>query len=190
MICIAVMAVHVAQAQNTLLSAEVQGTKHFESESPAYFQWASLTHTGEKAVGVFAFVSHEPGIVSVALGPLLTIEPGNWYIETALGPGIDIAHDLNTLSANGYFYAESKTDQKGQQGKVMMYTNPYYSDTYGFFQLTSIMYGLSDSFSLGLYSQTAAVTGMRMQYTLGSFNLSSTVGPQAVMFGIGMDLKL
>lgn len=179
-----------ASAQNTALSAEIQGAKHFDSTSPDHFQWASVTHTGKKAVGGFAFVSHERGIVSIALGPLLTIKPGNWYIETALGPGIDITRDVNTLSANGYVYLESKTDQDGQKGKVMMYSNPYYSDAYGFFQLTSLMYGVSDIFSVGLYTQTAAVTGVRTQFTIGSFNVSSTIGRESIMLGIGMDLKL
>lgn len=190
MVLAAFLVVSTAMAQNTLLSAEAQATKQFDGKGLGTYQWASVTYAKEKGLGIFGFLVHEPGYAGIALGPLLMFTPGDLYIETSIGPGIDIAPGRTNLSANGYVYVESKSDQENQKGKFMIYTNPYYSKPYGFFQMTSMMYGISNALSLGLYSQTAAVTGIRTQYTIKSFNVSATVGPKAVMVGIGINLGL
>ncbi len=186
----AVFGACTARAQSTLLSAEAQATRQFQGAGMQHYEWASLAHMGAHNTGVFAFASYEPGLISLALGPLVSTTPGNWYIEAALGPGIDIARGLTNLSANAYVYLESRSGHDHQKRKIMAYTNPYYSSAYGFFQMTSVMYGVSDTFSLGLYSQTEAVTGVRAQYTFKSFNVSTTLGPKGAMLGLGMDLEL
>lgn len=189
MVLVAVLAVTTAMAQQTLLSAEAQATKQFDA-TVGTFQWASLAHTNSRGVGIFWFVVNEPGLVGISLSPLFAFQSGADYIELSLGPGIDLAPGRTNASLNAYVYFESNAQKESQKGKLMMYTNPYYSRVYGFFQMTSVMYGVGDKLSLGLYSQTEAVTGIRTQYTIKSFNLSATLGPKAVMLGIGMDLDL
>ncbi len=190
MVLVAVLAVTTAMAQQTLLSAEAQGTKQFTATGLGTYQWASLAHTNNRGVGYFGFVANEPGLIGISLSPLFAFQSGADYVELSIGPGIDFAPGRTNASLNAYAYFESKSNQESQKGKLMMYTNPYYSKPYGFFQMTSVMYGVSDKLSLGLYSQTEAVTGIRTQYTLGSFNISATLGPKAVMLGVGIDLDL
>ncbi|HEY0980307.1 MAG TPA: hypothetical protein VGE18_02790 [Candidatus Paceibacterota bacterium] len=189
-VLLALVATSTAMAQQTLVSAEAQATKQFDAKGLETFQWASFAHTNKRGVGVFGFVVNEPGLLGVSLGPLIAFAPGDNYVELSLGPGIDFARGRTSASLNAYAYFESHAQEESQKGKFMLYTNPYYSRPYGFFQMTSVMYGVGEKLSLGLYSQTEAVTGIRTQYTLGLFNVSATVGPKAVMLGIGIDLEL
>ena len=186
----AFLVANTAMAQQTLVSAEAQATKQFGIKGMGTYQWASLAHTNKRGIGVFGFIVNEPGLVGISLSPLFAFMSGTDYVELSICPGIDFAPGRTNASLNAYAYFESKAKEESQKGKLMMYTNPYYSKPYGFYQMTSVMYGLSNNLSLGLYSQTEAVTGVRTQYTIKAFNVSATVGPNAVMLGLGIDLDL
>lgn len=185
-----ILVASTALAQQTLVSAEAQATKQFDAKGLETFQWASFAHTNKRGVGIFGFVVNEPGLIGVSLSPLFAFTPGTDYVELSIGPGIDFAPGRISASLNAYAYFESHAQEESQKGKLMAYTNPYYSRPYGFFQMTSVMYGVGEKLSLGLYSQTEAVTGIRTQYTINFFNVSATLGPNAVMLGIGIDLGL